>query len=120
MQAGDPIPSAGGAAVAGARGTDIGNVPRNCLRGPWQGNVDFAISRRFAVRTTRYLEVRAEFFNLLNQVNLANPISNLQAVLSSGGRLGSDGRVIDPGAFGRTISTSSNPRLIQLAVKFNF
>lgn len=30
-----------------------------------------------------YLEFRAEFFNLVNHVNFANPISNFNAVLSS-------------------------------------
>jgi hypothetical protein len=30
------------------------------------------------------------------------------------------GRIINPGDFGRIISTSNNPRLIQFALKLNF
>jgi len=54
-------------------------------------------------------------------VNFANPISNLNAVQSSGGSIDPNtGQIINPGDFGRIISTSSNPRLIQLALKLNF
>ena len=63
----------------------------------------------------------AEFFNLFNHVNFANPISNFNAVSSSGGSIDSNtGGIINPGDFGRIISTSNNARLIQLAVKFNY
>jgi len=117
--AGQPIPSSAGAAVAGALGTDIGNVGRNCLRGPRQVNVDFAIAKRFPIHESKQIEFRAEFFNLFNQVNLANPISDLNAVTSSGLDLGT-GRVLNPGAFGRIISTSNNPRIMQLALNFSF
>lgn len=67
------------------------------------------------------LRLRAEFFNLFNHVNFANPISNLNAVSSSGGSIDPNtGRIINPGDFGRIISTSNNPRLIQFALKLNF
>jgi hypothetical protein len=119
--AGQPIPSSGGAAVAGAIGTDIGNVGRNCLRGPSQVNVDVSIGKRFAIRESGSFDFRAEFFNLLNHVNLANPISDLNAVISSGGSLDTNtGKIINPGAFGQIISTSNNPRLIQFVLKFSF
>lgn len=118
--AGQTIPSSGGA-VAGALGTDIGDVGRNVLRGPKQTNVDLSVIKRFPVREGRNFEFRAEFFNLFNTVNLANPISDFNAVLSSGGSIDPlTGRAINPGAFGRIISTSNNPRLIQFALKFNF
>jgi hypothetical protein len=118
---GRPIPSSNGTAIAGATGTDFGNVGRNVLRGPRQTNVDFSIIKRFHISESKNIELRAEFFNLLNHVNLANPISNLNAFASSGGSINSNtGRIIDPGDFGRIISTSNNPRLIQLAVKFNY
>src|SRR5271165_5767981 len=37
------------------------------------------------VRERQYVEFRAEFFNRFNQVNLANPISDLNAVAVPGG-----------------------------------
>jgi hypothetical protein len=67
------------------------------------------------------IEFRAEFFNLLNHVNLANPMSDFNGIQSSGGSVDPNtGQVLSPGAFGRIVSTSSNPRIIQLALKFSF
>ena len=119
--AGQPIPSSNGTAIAGAVGTDIGNVGRNVLRGPNQNNVDFSIIKRFRFTESKNFEFRTEFFNIFNHVNFANPISDLNAVVASGGSIdATTGQVIKPGAFGQIISTSNNPRLIQLAFKFNF
>jgi hypothetical protein len=119
--AGQIIASSNGAATASADGTDIGNVGRNVLRGPRQTNVDFSIIKRFGLSESKNIEFRGEFFNLFNHVNLANPISDLNAILSSGGSINPNtGQIINPGDFGRIISTSNNPRLIQLAMKLNF
>lgn len=117
-----PIPSSNGTAIANALGTDIGNVGRNVLRGPRQSNVDFSIIRRIPISESKNIEMRAEFFNLFNHVNFANPIGNFSAVPA----LSIDrntGRIMNPadlGDFGRINSTSNNPRLIQLALKLNF
>jgi len=117
---GQLIPSSNGTATAAATGTDLGNVGRNVLRGPKQTNVDFSIIKRFPFRESKNIEFRAEFFNLFNHVNFANPVSNLNAVSSSGGSIDPNtGRIIDPGDFGRITSTSNNPRLIQFALKLN-
>ena len=119
VQTGQLIPSSNGTAIAGAEGTDIGNVGRNVLRGPRQFNVDFSVIRRFRIGDSKSIEFRAEFFNLFNRVNLANPISNFNAVpissISSTGQINGDA-----GDFGRITGTSNNPRLIQFAVKLNF
>ena len=118
---GQIIPSSNGTATAGATGTDFGNVGRNVLRGPAQSNVDFSIIKRFRLSASKNIEFRAEFFNLFNHVNFANPISNLNAFASSGGSINPNtGQIINPGDFGRVISTSNNPRLIQFALKLNF
>jgi hypothetical protein len=119
--AGQLISSSNGSAIAGATGTDFGNVGRNVLRGPRQTNVDFSIIRRFPISESKNIEFRAEFFNLFNHVNFGNPISNLNAVSSSDGTINqNNGQIINPGDFGRIISTSNNPRLIQFALKLNF
>jgi hypothetical protein len=117
VQAGQLIPSSNGTAIAGAQGTDIGNVGRNVLRGPRQTNVDFSIIRRFHISESKNIEFRAEFFNLFNHVNFANPVSNLNA--ATGLNLDT-GQITNPGDFGRITSTSNNPRLIQFALKLNF
>ncbi|HJY26642.1 MAG TPA: hypothetical protein VJ306_01315, partial [Pyrinomonadaceae bacterium] len=113
--------SSNGAARARGIGTDIGNVGRNVLRGPGQFNVDFSVIKRFPISEQKNVEFRAEFFNLFNNVNLDTPISNLNVITSSGGSIDANtGRIINPGDFGRIVSTASNPRLIQFAIKFNF
>jgi len=121
VQANQGIPSSGGTATASAAGTDIGDVGRNCLRGPNQVNLDFSLVRYFPVSEGKNFEFRVEFFNLFNHPNLANPISNLNALVASGGRIDpAMGRVLLAGNFGRIVSTSNNPRIIQLALKFEF
>ena len=121
VTAGQVIPSSNGAARASGIGTDIGNVGRNVLRGPGQFNVDFSVIKRFPISEQKNVEFRAEFFNLFNNVNLDTPISNLNVITSSGGSIDANtGRIINPGDFGRIVSTASNPRLIQFAIKFNF
>jgi len=120
---GQLIPSSNGIATAGAPGTDLGNVGRNVLRGPKQTNIDFSVIKRFLINESKNLEFRAEVFNLFNHVNFANPISNFNAVTSSGGSIDPNtGQIIPNGAgdFGRIISTSNNPRIIQFALKLNF
>jgi hypothetical protein len=49
------------------------------------------------------LEFRAEFFNAFNTAQFANPDLNFSNA-----------------TFGRITNTAVNPRIIQLAVKFNF
>ena len=121
VTAGRFIPSSNGTARADGLGTDLGNVARNVLRGPRQSSFDFSIIKRFRMSEQKNLEFRTEFFNLFNRVNFDNPISNLNVITSSGGSIDANtGRIINPGDFGRIVSTSSNPRLIQLAIRFNF
>ena len=127
VSAGQLIPSSNIGAVAGAPCglptivcTDFGNVGRNVLRGPKQTNVDFSVVQRLPLGESKNIEFRAEFFNLFNHVNFANPISNLNAFASSGGSIDANGRIINPGDFGRINAASNNPRLIQFALKLNF
>ena len=120
---GQLIPSSNGTAKADATGTDIGNVGRNVLRGPQQSNLDVSFIKRFVLQEARTLEFHLDIFNVLNHVNLANPISDLNAVVSSGGSIDQNTGIINnnnPGVFGRIISTSNNPRIIQVALKFTF
>ncbi len=120
VQKGQVIPSSGGTATASATGTDIGDVGRNCLRGPNQVNLDFSLAKFFPVSESETFEFRAEFFNLFNHPNFANPISNLNALGASGSIDPTTGQVLKAGNFGRIISTSNNPRIIQFALKFSF
>ncbi|PYS55233.1 MAG: hypothetical protein DMF76_26190, partial [Acidobacteria bacterium] len=117
---GQLIPSSNGTATAAATGTDFGSVGRNVLRGPKQVNVDVSIIKRFPISETKNIEFRAEFFNLFNHLNFANPISNFNAVPSSSIDPNTGQIIGNPGDFGRINSTSNNPRLVQFALKLNF
>jgi hypothetical protein len=56
----------------------IGNLPRNAYRGPGFAATDLSLFKDFALpwRETK-LQVRAEAFNVLNQVNLQRPNGNM-------------------------------------------
>ena len=82
---------------------DFGELGRNIIRGPKQINTDFALMKFVPVREHRDLEFRAEFFNLFNNVNFANPIN-----------------VASSANFGQIVATSTGPRVIQFALKYTF
>jgi len=104
VQAGQAIPSAHDpTALAPEGGTDLGNVGRNLLRGSSQSNVDFSVGKHIHLTESKDLQFQAEFFNLLNHSNVDNPINDI----------GADD-------FGRIVSFSSSPRIVQLSIKFNF
>jgi carboxypeptidase family protein/TonB-dependent receptor-like protein len=58
-----------------AAGTQ-GNAGRNTIRGPGTQQVNFSLSKRFAVGRSR-IEFRGEVFNLLNHDNFGNPDTNI-------------------------------------------
>ena len=80
-----------------------GTYPRNYLRGPDRGNLDFAVGKKTAVVGERLnAEFRVEFFNIFNHAQFDLPTLNYQ----------------DPN-FGQTTSTYPG-RIIQLAVRLTF
>ena len=83
-----------------------GTLPRNFFRGPGRTNFDLAIAKKTNLFRERLnMEFRAEFFDIFNAVEFANPDTT-----------------ITDGTFGQVLSTSSiNPaRIIQFAVRFTF
>jgi hypothetical protein len=87
--------------AANTAGT-FGNSGYNALIGPGFFNADTSVNRTFRIRERQRIEMRFEFFNVLNHTNFNAP----QASLSSA-------------TFGR-IQSSLDPRIIQLAAKFAF
>ncbi|WP_084080021.1 TonB-dependent receptor [Edaphobacter aggregans] len=85
-------------------GTGFGNCGVGILRGPHQRNIDIALERSFPIRDWSSLKFRAEFFNFTNTANFGNPINDVQA----------------GAAFGLITSTTTNPRIIQFALKYSF
>jgi hypothetical protein len=72
----DPsIPDSGGSEANCVPGTrHFGNLRRNSLLGPNFKELNFSLFKNTALTEHVNLEIRAEFFNLLNHPNFASPI----------------------------------------------
>ena len=85
-------------------GTGFGSCGVGILRGPNQRNIDLAVERRFSMWESSSLHLRGEFFNAANRPEFGSPVLDHNA---------------GP-AFGLITSTVANPRLIQLALRYEF
>ncbi|MGD0734878.1 MAG: TonB-dependent receptor [Terracidiphilus sp.] len=91
----------------GPADTDFGNSGVGIVRGPGQFNLDMAAERTVPVTESQSVHFRAEFFNLTNRPNFANP--------GNGAILGSSSP-----PFGLITGKSNNPRIVQVALKYQF
>ncbi len=140
------IPCQVDVAVAGGVASDcvpgtrhFGNMGRNSLHGPSFKELNFAIYKTTAITERLNMQFRADFFNLLNHPNFANPY--LPAFLADPGINGFqvvNGREVGvpntPGSgapsgvitatgdvgIGNPFIGGGGPRGIQLALKFTF
>jgi hypothetical protein len=92
-----------------------GNAGRNILKGPGFWNLDFSAFKDFAIKERLKLQYRAEFFNLTNTPELANPNVTLPAPNAT-----STYASVAPGSFGTITSTIHDNREIQMALKLIF
>jgi len=116
-----------------------GTLGRNSLSGPTYKQWDFAIYKNTAIGERMNVQVRADFFNILNHPNFANPIlpafiadpaSNININCGCGFAPPSNGREVGNGAYqitatgdvgiGNPFLGGGGPRGIQLAAKFSF
>jgi hypothetical protein len=93
---------------------DFGNSGVGIVRGPGQHNLDMAVERLFPLSETSSFRFRAEFFNVTNTPQFANPSNSL------GYNDPSLAQPVASGSFGRITSTTTNPRIIQFAAKYQF
>ena len=121
----------------------FGNERRNSLVGPAYKNWDFAIYKDTTITERLSVQLRAEFFNLLNHPNFASPFLPLfiadpasgpsNSLCNGGGGCGFqaiNGREVGTGGFalgatgdvgiGNPFLGGGGPRGIQLAAKFTF
>ncbi len=87
-------------------GTAFGNSATGIVNGPGQANLDLTFSKTVALNwpvEKSSLQFRAEFYNALNHPQFANPDSDFTSP-----------------TFGVISSTAVNPRVGQLAVRFDF
>jgi hypothetical protein len=80
----------------------FGDLGRNTIYGPGAISLDTALTRRFQIKEGLNMDLRADFFNVLNHPNPSNPATSITS-----------------GTFGE-ITTFSTPRQIQMALKFYF
>jgi Carboxypeptidase regulatory-like domain/TonB-dependent Receptor Plug Domain/TonB dependent receptor len=99
---------------SGPGDTDFGNSGVGIVRGPGQHNIDMAVERIFPVTESSSFRFRAEFFNLTNTPQFANPNNSLDFTAGPSGPVN-----LNP-SFGMITSTAANPRIIQFAVKYLF
>jgi hypothetical protein len=88
--------------------TGFGNTPNGILREPDQADVDLTLSKSQQVHWPKEgasVQFRADFCNALNHPNFAGP---------------DNAYTTTPSAFGTITSMSTNPRVIQLALRFSF
>ena len=83
----------------------IGSSGRNTFRGPQFFNLDASLVKRFQVMERKSITFRIEAYNLLNRVDFANPGVNLGGNAS---------------AFGKISAVVNNPRIVQMALRFDF
>jgi hypothetical protein len=82
----------------------FGNIGKGSFDGPGLFNWDMGLLKRFPLKGERLvMEFHAEFFNILNTVNLANPNQTFTAA-----------------GFGTITGTATEPRIGQLALKLLF
>ncbi len=99
-------------------GTGFGDCGVGILRGPSQLNLDLAIQRNFPVTEGSVLQFRVEFFNFTNTPKFGKPSSDFAGGCSSGSVCTPDN--LNNPSFGIISSTVSNPRILQLALKYSF
>jgi hypothetical protein len=106
----------------------FGNMGRNMFQDSGFKNFDFSVAKNFHFGETMRLQLRAEFFNILNHPNFANPYGG-----QNGFGLNDPSAPGAPGAstFGCGCATpdiaaanpaigSGGPRSVQISAKFNF
>ena len=91
-----------------------GNAPRNVLANPGLFNIDAAAIKYFPIGERMKLQFRAEFFNLLNNVNFTVP-----GLGSANPNESAAGNIVGTGDFGK-LTHAADPRILQFALKFIF
>ncbi len=90
-----------------------GTLPRNFFRGPGRTNLDMTFSKSTAITERLKLELRADFFNVFNHAEFANPSTSIAS--SNFGRITRTG---DPA--NAVFPSDPKQRIIQIGAKISF
>ncbi|PYX69726.1 MAG: hypothetical protein DMG78_21210, partial [Acidobacteria bacterium] len=89
--------------------TGFGDLGRNVYHGPFQQNWDVSFLKHFKIGERNDVRFAADFFNLWNHTNFADPtVTDVETA----------GSATSP--FGKIIQTNGNPRLIQFSLRWAF
>ena len=83
---------------------DSGNSGRNSFRGPRYFDTDLSLVKKFRIYESHAVTFRAEAYNLFNNANFANPTVTITT----------------PATFGKVGAIVGNPRIFQLALRYDF
>ena len=104
----------------------FGNLGRNAIFGPGFVNLDFSVSKNTHISEQLELQLRAEFFNVLNHPNFALPGGTIEPGLNADGTIntnsGPTGLITQTPdvAQGNPGLGGGGPRVIQLSVRLSF
>ena len=103
-----------------AEATNFGQQERNQVRGPNYTDSDLDVSKGFKIPKweTAQLKVGAQFFNLFNHPNFAQPVADVSNLSQNGGIYGT----VNPptSILGSFLGGNASPRLIQIKGTFVF
>ena len=94
----------------------FGDTGRNTLRGPGFFNMDVSLLKDTRISERFKLQFRAEFFNIFNHANFANPNNNVFSTPTAANPTG----IAAPAGTITASNAGSTPRQIQLALKLTF
>jgi hypothetical protein len=100
---GAPLGISGAPVVGADFTTGFGNLGRNTFRGPFQQDWDVSIGKLFPVTEQANFRFTADFFNIWNHPIFASPNNIFNGL-----------------GFGTITATKGTPRLVQLALRFQF
>jgi hypothetical protein len=110
----------GGIMTPPAYGT-IGNSGRDTFRGLPYYNVDFSVTKDWKFKERYGVQFRAEFFNLFNFTEYANPPSgNQDPSVGAGSGSNGFGQINSAPNSGNPVLGSGGPRTIQFGLKLSF
>ena len=97
------------------------NIGRNTFLLPAINNVDFSVSKNFRFGESKAIQIRADFFNVFNHPQyVPGSVNSVDPVGTTGLTTLNQVAPLTPDFLNPSQVLSSNPRVIQLAARFNF
>jgi hypothetical protein len=97
--------------------TTFSTLPRNYFRGPGYFNSDFSVLKNFRITEAMKFALGANFYNVLNHPNFANPVSDI-----ANGQLGQITSTVVPptSPYGAFVGSAVSGRAIQINARITF